>query len=272
MSIISFSTPKGAAMSHQCDNLPPPPDLHSLTSHEPFKAHEGQDLATAHTVRLTEKVYAWTLLGLALAGIGLVASAFIANLLRKGFFSGLINALLLFFFLVLLWLGIKKLIDVLIMAPYKAIRYSACAKRMAAALPGYGLQQTLTHQWHLPAPGVLALDSRQSTLFLQTADTDYHRLFLHPGQIVEVKVERESEVHTQTRHSGSIGVFSRAGIGYNFGSKSSSKSVVIERAFLEVHYQQSNQLSPNWIAIPYGENRRDADAMAMAIRRAMLAH
>jgi len=155
----------------------------------------------------------------------------------------------------------------LVVRPAAAIRYAARAKAIAASLPGLGITPTLMHVWRAPTPGAVAIDGGRQLLFVQCEGTGHERLVLQAGHIVGVRVERETELHTQTKHGGRISAFSNGGLGYTFGGKSSSKTVAIDRAFLEVHYQFSADASPGWVAVPFGDKRRDADAMAAAIQR-----
>lgn len=147
------------------------------------------------------------------------------------------------------------------------MRYSACAKRMAAEAQQNGLRPVAAHQWTWPQPGVLALDRQNNALFACVWGNGYERLLLSPREVIGVKVERESEIHTDTKHGGSFALFSSGGWGYQFGSRSKSKSVTIERAFLEIHYQREGAAAPGWVAVPYGEERREADSMAVAIQQ-----
>ncbi len=155
----------------------------------------------------------------------------------------------------------------LVVRPAAAIRYAARVKAIAASLPELGITPTLLHAWRTPTPGAVAVDGGNRLLFVQSAGTGHERLLLQAEHIVGVKVERETELHTQTKHSGRTSVFSSGGLGHTFGGKSRSKTIAIDRAFLEIHYQFSADTSPGWVAVPFGEKRRDADAMAAAIQR-----
>ncbi|MDO5691822.1 MAG: hypothetical protein Q4G70_04975 [Pseudomonadota bacterium] len=232
-----------------------------------FSQYEGRDDATASVVQRTELIAAiisFTLLGL-LAIFVLIA--FFSNLFKQGIGHALINAALSLLVMGFIFLLINRALGAFVMAPYRSVQYRGSMKKMAQSLPGYGLQPALVHQWHTPNPGVIALDTQNGVLFINARSSDYQRLFLKSEDIIGVKVERESEVHTTTTHGGSLAVFSRMGFGYNFGSRSKSKSVVHERAFLEIHFQQPGAAAPSWVAIPFGEARRDADSMAAAIQR-----
>ncbi|WP_147473774.1 hypothetical protein [Allofranklinella schreckenbergeri] len=116
----------------------------------------------------------------------------------------------------------------------------------------------------------LTLDVQRRLLYINLAECDYENLVIGANEIRDVKVERESEVHTTTTHKGgfSFALFgSGVGAGYHADGKSHSKSVEVERAFLEIHYQRACDAAPRWVAIPFGEDRRKADSMAIAIRQ-----
>lgn len=155
----------------------------------------------------------------------------------------------------------------LVLRPAAAIRYGARAKAIVASLPALGVTPSLLHTWRSPTPGGVAVDNVGRQLFVQSDGTAHERLVLQPQHIVGVKVERETELHTQTKHGGRISAFSSVGLGYTFGGRSKSKTTTVERAFLEIHYQFAADQPPGWVAIPFGEKRRDADAMAAAIQR-----
>ena len=219
------------------------------------------------TVRQVEFVSSCVTLGVAALCLIPVIRAFFSGLASVGTGYGLLNGVLMLVLMAMVYMVGNGLLQRLVVAPYRAVRYGAVQKRMANVPATLGLHPGVLRQWRLPAPGLLALDSTRGLLFVNMRATNYHGLLLTGNDIIGAKVERESEVHTQTTHGGSLGVFSRIGVGYSFGSTSKSKSVVIERAFLEVHFQQPTATAPGWIAIPYGADRRDADSMAAAINR-----
>lgn len=165
--------------------------------------------------------------------------------------------------------GVIWIYNRLVLRPAAALRYGARARAIAASVPALGVTPTMLHSWRAPTPGAIALDRERNLLFVQSEGTGHERVVLQSAHIVGVKVERETELHTQTRHSGRVSALSSFGLGYTFGGKSKSKTTTIERAFLEVHYQFAANQSPGWVAVPFGEQRRDADAMATAIQRMM---
>ncbi|MDO5625777.1 MAG: hypothetical protein Q4G71_13940 [Pseudomonadota bacterium] len=232
-----------------------------------FSRHEGRDEQTAETVRKTELIAASVSLGLLVLCMLPVLGTFFSNLWKNGFGSALGNGLLTLVIMALVFLGLNRLVGALLLRPYRALQYRASMKRMTEALPSLGIAPAVLHQWQAPNPGVLALDTQRGVLYVNARSANYQRLFLTAHEIIGVKVERESEIHTQTTHGGSMAVFSSAGFGYNFGSRSKSTSVTVERAFLEIHYQLPGAPAPEWVAIPFGENRREADSMAVAIQR-----
>lgn len=240
-------------------------DLPAANAHDALSA--GRDELSARTVRTTEQRAAWVFLGLVALCLLPVLGAFFSSLFRDGIGSALASGLLALLLMAVVFLVLNRVLQALLVTPYRALQYRGALKRMQADLPGLGVQLAMQHQWSAPTPGVLALDTRQGLLYANARDTDYQRLLLRRQDILGAKVERESEVHTQTRHGGSLAVFSSAGIGYNFGSRSKSTSKVVERAFLEIHYQLPGAPAPGWLAVPFGEDRRAADSFAVAIQR-----
>ena len=234
-------------------------NIHSSTNTNKFAIHETQDHKVTHAVRLEEKIRTWSKIVIIGSALCIVAHIFFANLKESSALYSLFNAFLASILAIIACAILLLLLEVFILKPYRFIRYSACIKEMIKTLPSYGIDPELIHRWRLPKPSLMALDTQQSVLMLQTPATDYYRLFLRAGEILEIKVERKTVVETKTEHN-------------EFFSSSSSKSVAIESAFLEIHYQRFNDQAPEWIVIPYGEARQDADAMAVAIRRIMLSH
>lgn len=210
----------------------------------------------------SSKILRW----MAWAGLGLLAFVVVVPFFeiwfRRGFGSALFNAIVSLLIFGLLFVIYARFV----VGGVARVLYSKNRKAMVAALPALGVQPQLLQSWSLPTPGVLALDTQHRQVYIQSAGTGQQRIVLRPEQILGVKVERETEMHTTTKHGGSVGVFS-GNFGYNFGSTSKSKTTVIENAFLELHFQLNEHDAPDWVAVPYGANRRDADAMAAAIQR-----
>ena len=242
-------------------------DLHPAPAHNPPPALAGRDVQTAEVVRKTEFISACVTLALAGFCVLIVLVNFVRPLFSHGLGEALPSGLISLAVMVLVFLVANRLLGALVLRPWQALRYRACTKRMVAELPTLGVQPAMLHQWSAPNPGVLALDTPHQMLYVNARSGHYQRLQLRPQDIMGVKVERESEVHTTTTHGGSLAVFSRMGIGYNFGSRSKSTSTVVERAFLEIHYQLLGAPAPAWLAVPFGEDRRAADSFAVAIQR-----
>ena len=240
-------------------------DIHLPVNH--FAQFAGKDTETATIVQSTENTYLWIIRGLMACCLILFAVNVFGSLIKNGIGTAIVEGIFLAIILILIFFGIKKVFDLLIMRPCRAIRYKACLKRIEQALPGFGLNPTLNYQWHLPTPCVLALDSRAGILFIQGQATGNYRLFLQPHHILQAKIERESAIYTETTHDGSTVLFSGSGIGRVLSSKSHSKSTVVETAFLEIHYQLSEHDAPSWIAFDFGEDRREADSVLCAIQR-----
>ena len=99
-----------------------------------------QDSRTFHAVRQTEQICAWTVLGIG----GFLLLVLIANVLSSFFKHGIGEAILALLLvgvvLCLVFVGVTKLLELLVFKPWKAVRYSACAKRMAAEAQQNGLR------------------------------------------------------------------------------------------------------------------------------------
>ena len=145
------------------------------------------------------------------------------------------------------------------------IMFAARKKDLVNSLSLMKFSPSLSHAWSMPTPGLIAVDIPQKAILAIANDTGYKRALFKPHQITNVKVERETHLHTETKHGGSFGIMSSSGLGYNFGSRSHSKTKVTENIFLEIHYQLQDDSAPGWIAIPYGRNRQAAESMATTI-------
>lgn len=208
------------------------------------------------TVASVERIQGITML----VAMGLLALLVVVNWISSGFFNALIVAIVAVF----VFMGFAFAANLLVLGPMQTVRYKACVKFLVDMVHRGGMQPTSTWTWHAPAPGICAVDARRKLVFIESRGTGFQPLLLRPEQILGAKVERESEVYTTTTHSGRTSVFG-SNLGHTFGGKSHSTSTVVERAFLEIHYQLEPQGSPGWVAIPFGANRRDADSMAAAI-------
>lgn len=157
--------------------------------------------------------------------------------------------------------------------PLKNRLAKACSERRRSELLALGVQPANLYLWRDKGrlcSSLLALDVQRRLLYINLAVLDYENLVIGANEIRDVKVERESEVHTTTTHKGgfSFALFgSGVGAGYHADGKSHSKSVEVERAFLEIYYQRACDAAPRWVAIPFGGDRRAADSMAIAIRQ-----
>lgn len=216
-----------------------------------------RDEKTASVVSSMTKISGYAVMGILLLLIVWVLRNFIKGGIANGLF-----ALIFSFFLAG---GVFWFVSIFVLAPISSVRFSSCIKSIQTSLPQLGVSPTMQYSWKSPSPGLIAIDMRNYLVFIESEGTNYHRILLKPEQIIGAKVERETEMHTQTKHSGGMSVFSRGGLGYTFGGHSSSKTSVIERAFLEVHYSISPDVAPSWVAVPFQSQRREAESMAVAI-------
>jgi hypothetical protein len=126
-----------------------------------------------------------------------------------------------------------------------------------------------TISWYQSSPGAVALCASGGVVLCDRSTT-YQALRLTPDQIVGVQVERERTLFTTSRHSarmmiggGRSGVFG----GYIGGGRSTSVSREHEQAFLEIQYQVWAGDCVRITVIPFGEDRRSADAVCATLRR-----
>lgn len=153
--------------------------------------------------------------------------------------------------------------NLLILGPFRAVRYRTRVKAIAADIPNVGLTPTMIQTWAFPYPGVIAIDRARALVFIQSEGTGHQRFVLGPDNIVGVKVEREGELHTQSQHSGYTASGDHVG---TFRGSSKSKTTTVEKAFLEIHYQFDSYAAPGWFVVPFGTDRRAADSMAAVIQ------
>lgn len=162
-----------------------------------------------------------------------------------------------------------KLVETLILAPMRAVRYRGVANRLAAAVQSLPTPVSQWRSWWQGAPGALAI-TRRGDLVIVDRSTDYEELWLHPEQISSVSVEREATQITNTRHGGRFTLGGASGGlfgGYSFGGRSRSTTRTIETAFLEIRYQLDRNGVTYTTVIPFGEDRRAADALCATIAR-----
>lgn len=180
--------------------------------------------------------------------------------------GSLSEGIVVLIFSFLLWVAWVWVLKNLILKPLALVRYGARLKEIETQMiPQLGLTPSMQWSWKLPSPGIIVMDQQKRVVFVESADTQFYQLVLKPNQIIGAKVERETELHTKTTHSGSFSIFSMAGFGYTFGSRSKSKTKAIDRAFLELHYVYDDQSAPSLVVIPFGTQRRSADSMVVAL-------
>ena len=123
--------------------------------------------------------------------------------------------------------------------------------------------------WYTGAPGAFGLTAG-GELLLVDRSTGYELLWLTPGQIADVRIEREVTQVTSTRHSGRSVVGGVGGGlfgGWIGGGRSTSVSRNVEEAYLEIHYQRQVNGMVGVAVAPFGSDRRGADAACAMIRR-----
>ena len=163
-----------------------------------------------------------------------------------------------------------RVVNKLILSPIRSRRYKAIAGKLASAMQAVPTPISQWRSWWAGAPGALTVTQR-GELVLVDRSTSYEELWLHPKQISNVSVEREATQITNTRHGGrfALGGVSSSGFfgGYTFGGRSRSVTQTVETAFLEIHYQLERNGMTYTTVIPFGADRRGADALCATITR-----
>lgn len=214
-------------------------------------------------VEQSEKLSRFVPLGILAVLVGLpVLSALLRFQLGGAIIGGLIMFVVAGF--------VIKLVEKLILSPTRSVRYKAVAGRLATAVQSVPTSVSQWRSWWAGAPGALAVTQR-GELVIVDRSTNYEELWLHPGQISNVSVEREATQITNTRHGGrfTLGGASSSGLfgGYTFGGRSSSVTHTVETAFLEIRYQLERNGMTYTTVIPFGSDRRGADALCATITR-----
>ncbi|KPH88486.1 hypothetical protein [Komagataeibacter intermedius] len=195
-----------------------------------------------------------------------VAPPVLGNLIHLSVAGALLNGFLCFLISGLLIKGVKAFI----LTPFQNFRYKKAAEQLGAEIQAGNSSVLQKRIWWQETPGALAI-TRQGEVIVMDQKSDYRKRYLRADQIVGVQVEREATHITNTRHGGrfTIGGLSRSGLfgGYTFGGRSRSITRTVETAFLELQYQ----LDPNGVTymtiVPFGNARREADALCTTIRR-----
>lgn len=162
-------------------------------------------------------------------------------------------------FAVAVGVGGTWLVDNLVLASIRAVRYRGAARRLLDQLltvPGTDSRRA----WWEGGPGALAIQ-RGGHLLLTDRSTGYVPYALGSEQIVGVSVERRATHITDGDTHGHVGLFG--------GVKTQTRSVTrtVESASLEIRYQ----LEPNGMVrtavVPFGDDRRGAEELCGTISR-----
>lgn len=165
---------------------------------------------------------------------------------------------------------VVRIVRKLVLQPVRAMRYKSVAGTLAGSLQTAPTAVAQWLSWYLGSPGALAVTKRGDIVIVDRS-TGYQELWLTPAQIAHVGVEREATHITNTKHGGryTLGRVSGSGIfsAYTFGGRSQSITQTVETAFVEVRYQFERN-GPTYMAvIPFGDNRRAADALCATLSR-----
>jgi hypothetical protein len=156
-----------------------------------------------------------------------------------------------------------------VVRPSRNLRFRRASKKLASRLRVIADLTSARCTWYLGTPGAFAL-TKGGDLVLVDRSTGYEIVRLTPDLIAGVSVEREVTQVTETRHSGRSviggvggGIFG----GWISGGRSTSVSRDVEEAYLEICYQ----LEPHGLArvavVPFGSDRRGAQAACAMIAR-----
>ncbi|MBU3077752.1 hypothetical protein [Sphingomonas quercus] len=157
-----------------------------------------------------------------------------------------------------------------ILSPIRTTRYKAVANQLAEGVRAIPASVSQWRCWWEGAPGALAV-TQAGDLVIVDRSTNYEELWLRPSQLAHISVEREAVQITNTKHGGrfTLGGASRGGLfgGYTFGGKSRSVTHMQETAFLEIRYQLERNGMTYTSVIPFGADRRGADALCATLVR-----
>lgn len=171
----------------------------------------------------------------------------------------IIGAIIAFFAIGICW----WLAETFLLKPYQSVAFSACRRRLKAELTS--LSPAMAHVWKFPQPGSIAIAGGR--LMVKNWDSGYTRLNVDPSDILDVKVERTTTLHTTTRHSGRVTYGTGKSLfgAYTTGGNSRSKTTAVDEATLEVHLRNDREDSVYAMAIPFGTDRRAADVFCTAV-------
>jgi hypothetical protein len=151
----------------------------------------------------------------------------------------------------------------------RRIRFRRAANKLGGSLRRSGTLTSSPCTWYTGAPGAFALTTA-GELLLVDRSSGYELLRLGPDQIAGVSVEREVTQVTTTRHSGRSVIGGTGGGlfgGWVSGGRSTSVSHDIEEVSLEIQYQLEVNGPVACSAVPFGPDRRGADAACAMIAR-----
>lgn len=213
------------------------------------------------TVEQTEKICTYVPMGIVLLLVGLPV---LSSLVQFHFGMAILGGLIMFVIAGI----VIKVVETLFLSPMRNLRYRAVAQRLLVAVRSVPQTVSQSLSWHSGAPGALAVTQR-GDLVIVDRSTNYEELWLRPSQIVNVSVEREATHITNTKHSGrfTLGGASSGGLlgGYTFGGRSRSTTRTVETAFLEIRYQLERNGIAYTTVVPFGNDRRGADALSATL-------
>lgn len=153
--------------------------------------------------------------------------------------------------------------------PSRNVRFRLAAKKLATRLRAAADLTSEPCTWYLGSPGAFAL-TRAGELLLVDRSSGYELLRLAPDQIAEVSVERDVTQVTTTRHSARTFIGGAGGGlfgGWVSGGRSMSTSRILEDVYLEIRYQLEANGAVGYAVVPFGPDRRGADAACAMIAR-----
>lgn len=180
-------------------------------------------------------------------------------------FSVIIGAIFSFFLAKLILRGVRALI----LKPIRQSRYDRAAARLSSQLQASGDIAVGPYSWTVETPGAIAITSTGDVVILDHAH-GYAPLRLALHQIADVRVERQSQVLTQTHHGGRtslMGLGSSFGAAYTMGGRSTSVTSTIDEYALEIRYQLEKNGPVSTVVVPGGSDRRVVEELCATIRR-----
>lgn len=161
------------------------------------------------------------------------------------------------------------LVNQLFVTAMRARRYDGAAATLRSRLQNDNQLRVRPFVWTIGAPGALALTPAGEIVVIDRS-TNYQPLRIAAHQVADVRVERQAQLITHTRHSGRtiVGGFGNSfGIARTLGGSSTSVTRELEQYYLEIRYQLERNGRVETVIVPGGSERRVVEELCATIKR-----